>query len=71
MTVEAAPANVRPEVWAEGAYRFEAHAARVKLDQNEGPQDLPAPVRQAALALPEEWLRKLAEKQGDELGIVD
>jgi histidinol-phosphate aminotransferase len=42
--------NVRPEVRAVPAYRFEAHPALVKLDQNESPDDLPAPLREAALA---------------------
>ena len=42
--------NVRPEVRAVPAYRFEAHPALVKLDQNESPDDLPASLREAALA---------------------
>lgn len=42
--------NVRPEVRAVPAYRFEALPAAVKLDQNESPDDLPAPLRDAALA---------------------
>jgi histidinol-phosphate aminotransferase len=42
--------NVRPEVRDVPAYRFEARPALVKLDQNESPDDLPAPLREAALA---------------------
>ena len=41
--------NVRPEVRDLPAYRFEARPALVKLDQNESPDDLPAPLREAAL----------------------
>jgi histidinol-phosphate aminotransferase len=42
--------KLRPEVLDLPPYRFEAHEAAVKLDQNEAPEDLPAPVRRAALA---------------------
>jgi len=41
--------NVRPEVRALPAYRFQAHAAAVKLDQNECPDDLPDELRSLAL----------------------
>jgi len=41
--------NVRPEVLALPAYRFQPHLAVVKLDQNESPDDLPAGLRAAAL----------------------
>ena len=33
--------SVRPEVRAAAAYRFTARPARIKLDQNESPYDLP------------------------------
>lgn len=36
------PMSVRPEVRALPAYAFEAHAAAIKLDQNESPFGLPA-----------------------------
>jgi histidinol-phosphate aminotransferase len=42
--------RLRAEVLGLPAYRFEAHDADVKLDQNEAPEDLPEPLRQAALA---------------------
>lgn len=42
--------NVRPELRALPAYRFTPHPASVKLDQNESPEDLPEPLRSAALA---------------------
>ena len=41
--------NVRADVRALPAYRFKAHSAAVKLDQNESSADLPAPLREAAL----------------------
>ncbi|MFU8887096.1 MAG: pyridoxal phosphate-dependent aminotransferase [Trueperaceae bacterium] len=42
--------NVRQAVRDVPAYRFEALPALVKLDQNESPDDLPATLREAALA---------------------
>lgn len=41
--------KLRAEVLGLPAYRFEAHDAAVKLDQNEAPEDLPAGLRRAAL----------------------
>jgi histidinol-phosphate aminotransferase len=41
--------KLRAEVLGLPAYRFEAHDAAVKLDQNEAPEDLPAALRQTAL----------------------
>jgi len=51
--------NIRPEVLALPAYRFQAQIATVKLDQNESAEDLPAPLRRAALERLEaaEWHR--------------
>ncbi len=51
--------NVRPEVLALPAYHFQAQVAAVKLDQNESADDLPAPLRRAALERLEaaEWHR--------------
>ncbi len=42
--------SLRPEVRALPPYRFEAHDTPIKLDQNESPEDLPAPLKEAALA---------------------
>lgn len=41
--------KLRAEVLGLPAYRFEAHDAAVKLDQNEAPDDLPEPIRRAVL----------------------
>jgi len=41
--------KLRAEVLGLPAYRFEAHDAAVKLDQNEAPEDLPEALRRAAL----------------------
>lgn len=41
--------KLRAEVRDLPAYRFEAHDAAVKLDQNEAPEDLPEALRRAAL----------------------
>ncbi|MDF1522844.1 MAG: histidinol-phosphate transaminase [Trueperaceae bacterium] len=41
--------KLRSEVLDLPPYRFEAHGAAVKLDQNEAPEDLPEPLRRAAL----------------------
>lgn len=42
--------KLRPEVLDLPAYRFEAHEAAVKLDQNEAPDDVPEAIRAAAMA---------------------
>lgn len=42
--------SIRPSVRAAPAYRFQARPARVKLDQNEAPRDLPEELRETALA---------------------
>ena len=41
--------KLRAEVLGLPAYRFEAHDAAVKLDQNEAPEDLPDALRRAAI----------------------
>ncbi len=41
--------SLRPEVSALPPYRFEAHEAAIKLDQNENPEDLPDALKAAAL----------------------
>jgi histidinol-phosphate aminotransferase len=41
--------KLRAEVLGLPAYRFEAHDAAVKLDQNEAPEDLPEALRRSAL----------------------
>lgn len=65
--------NLRPDLRALPAYRFEAHDAPVKLDQNERPDELPAALKAAALArlaaaawhrYPEVHPARLAERFG-------
>lgn len=65
--------KLRPALRALPAYRFEAHDAPVKLDQNERPDELPADLKAAALArladvawhrYPEVHPARLAERLG-------
>ena len=69
--------NVRPELRALPAYRFQPYPATVKLDQNESPEDLPEPLRSTALGRLRDasWNRYpdlhpdgLAERLGDRHG---
>ncbi|MEZ4629692.1 MAG: histidinol-phosphate transaminase [Deinococcales bacterium] len=41
--------SIRPEIKALGAYKFEAKAYQVKLDQNESPYDLPQALKEKLL----------------------
>ena len=76
-TADAALALIKPRVRAQAAYALQAPEARRKLNQNESPFDVPAPIKDAVLArvretawnrypafTPAELLARLAERHG-------
>ena len=76
-TADAALALIKPRVRAQAAYTLQAPDARRKLNQNESPFDVPAPVKEAVLArvreaawnrypafTPADLLARLADRHG-------
>jgi histidinol-phosphate aminotransferase len=76
-TADAALALIKPKVRAESAYTLSAPDARRKLNQNESPYDVPAPIKEAVIARirdaawnryppfsPTSLLARLAERHG-------